>query len=57
VARSADKKRARLNIIEHVLANIPYEDGPREKVRLPKRHIRTADPVLRLPLKMVSEMH
>jgi hypothetical protein len=40
-----------------VLANIPYEDVPREKVRLPKRHIRTADPVLRLPLKMVSEMH
>ena len=57
VARSDDKRRARLNIIEHVLANIPYEDVPREKVRLPKRHIRTADPVLQLPLKMVSEMH
>ena len=43
VARSDDKRRARLNIIEHLLANIPYEDVPREKVRLPKRHTRGAD--------------
>lgn len=37
VARSNDKKRARLNIISHLLSKIPYEDVPREKVKLPKR--------------------
>jgi polyphosphate kinase 2 len=37
VARSDDKKRARLNIISHLLAQIPYEEAPREKVVLPKR--------------------
>ena len=37
VARSDDKKRARLNIISHLLSRIPYKDAPREKVKLPKR--------------------
>jgi polyphosphate kinase 2 len=37
VARSDDKKRARLNIISHLLARIPYKEAPREKVKLPKR--------------------
>jgi hypothetical protein len=37
VARSDDKKRARLNIITHLLAQIPYKQAPREKVKLPKR--------------------
>lgn len=37
VARSDDKKRARLNIISHLLARIPYKKAPREKVKLPKR--------------------
>jgi polyphosphate kinase 2 len=37
VARSDDKKRARLNIITHLLAQIPYDEVPREKVTLPKR--------------------
>ena len=57
VARSDDKRRARLNIIEHLLANIPYEDVPREKVKLPKRHTRAADRASRLPLKIVAEVH
>ncbi len=35
--RSDDKKRARLNVITHLLAQIPYEDVPREKVKLPAR--------------------
>ncbi|MEW5963073.1 MAG: polyphosphate kinase 2 [Pseudomonadota bacterium] len=39
VARSDDKKRARLNIIEHILSKIPYEDVPHKKVKLPKRHV------------------
>ena len=32
-----DKKRARLNCISHILDTIPYEDAPREKVKLPSR--------------------
>ncbi|MFG1301965.1 polyphosphate kinase 2 [Xanthobacter sp. V3C-3] len=37
VAHSDDKKRARLNIISHLLSRIPYEAVPREKIVLPKR--------------------
>jgi polyphosphate kinase len=37
VARSDDKKRARLNIISHLLGRIPYKTAPREEVTLPKR--------------------
>jgi len=36
VAKSDDKKRARLNIITHLLGRVPYKDVPREKVKLPK---------------------
>ena len=37
MARSDDKKRARLNIITHLLSQIPYKEIPRAKVELPKR--------------------
>jgi hypothetical protein len=37
VVRSDDKRRARLNLISHLLTNIPYTAVPREKVKLPKR--------------------
>ncbi|MEO3473743.1 polyphosphate kinase 2 [Roseomonas sp. CAU 1739] len=37
VAQSDDKKRARLNIIRHLLRHIPYEAPKREKIELPKR--------------------
>ena len=37
VADSNNKKRARLNIISHLLAQIPYESPPREPVVLPDR--------------------
>jgi polyphosphate kinase 2 len=37
VVRSDDKKRARLNVIRHILSRIPYKEAPREKVKLPKR--------------------
>ena len=37
VAKSDDKKRARLNIITHILKHIPYEEVPRAKVKLPPR--------------------
>ncbi|MGH6782062.1 MAG: polyphosphate kinase 2 [Sphingomonadaceae bacterium] len=34
---SDDKRRARLNIISHILSSIPYEAPPRDKIKLPKR--------------------
>ena len=37
VARSDDKRRARLNIIAHLLQKVPYKNAPREKVKLPER--------------------
>ena len=40
VAHSDDKKRARLNIITHLLNLIPYKEVPRSKVKLPKRQKR-----------------
>jgi polyphosphate kinase 2 len=39
VARSEDKKRVRLNVIDHLLKHIPYKAAPAEKVVLPKRKI------------------
>ena len=40
VVDSNDKKRARLNIISHLLEQIPYESPPREHVVLPTREKR-----------------
>ena len=37
IVDSDDKKRARLNIISHILSQIPYKQIDREKVKLPKR--------------------
>ena len=56
VARSDDKKRARLNIISHMLDNIPYEDAPREKVKLPKRQAAEDYREPNYPFKYIPEM-
>jgi len=40
VARSDDKKRARLNVITHLLGQVPYEPLKRKKIALPNRSIR-----------------
>jgi len=37
LARSDDKKRVRLNIISHLLGQIPYKSLPHKKVKLPPR--------------------
>ena len=34
---SNDKKKARLNCIEHILRQIPYEKVPKQKVKLGER--------------------
>jgi polyphosphate kinase 2 len=40
VASSDDKRRARLNIITHILGKIPYTEIEQPKIRLPKRQKR-----------------
>jgi len=40
LVHSDDKKRARLNIISHILDSIPYKKVPPEKVKLPKRDLK-----------------
>ena len=57
VARSDDKKRAQLNIIEHLLGKIPYEDVPRQKVKLPKRHVSPGRNENDYPFKFIPEVY
>ena len=55
VARSDDKKRARLNIISHLLSQIPYHKTPREKIKLPKRQKRGDYQEPEYPIKYIPE--
>lgn len=57
LARSNDKRKARLNIIEHILGAIPYKSVPRDKVKLPRRKLDKAAQELRRPVKDVPELH
>jgi polyphosphate kinase 2 len=57
VARSDDKRRARLNIIEHLLSKIPYTSVPRDKVKFPKRRVATDSGDLVHPVNLVPEAH
>jgi polyphosphate kinase 2 len=54
VARSDDKRRARLNVIEHLLSMVPYKKVPRDDVKLPKRQVKKRSD---LPLKFIPEIH
>jgi polyphosphate kinase 2 len=42
IVRSDDKKRARLNIISHLLSQFPYEPLPKVKVKIPDRDMKHA---------------
>jgi hypothetical protein len=57
VVRSDDKRRARLNLITHLLKQIPYETAPREKVKLPKRQKPGRYREARYPFKYVKELY
>jgi polyphosphate kinase 2 (PPK2 family) len=57
VVRSDDKRRARLNLITHLLGQIPYQAAPREKVKLPKRQKAKAYKEPNYPYKYVPEKH
>ncbi len=55
VARSDDKRRARLNIINHLLGKIPYEHTKPERIKLPKRRKRSGYREPEHPLRYVQE--
>jgi polyphosphate kinase 2 len=54
--RSDDKKRARLNIIKHILGQIPYKAAPREKIVLPKRQKPGKYKETNYPFKFIPEV-
>ena len=55
VVRSDDKKRARLNMITHLLSRVPYQEQPRARVKLPKRQKPHGYREPRYPFKYVEE--
>jgi polyphosphate kinase 2 len=57
VARSDDKRRARLNIITHLLGQIRYKQVPGEKVTLPKRQKANGYREPNYPFKFVAERY
>ena len=55
VARTDDKRRGRLNIISHLLKQIPYKKLPQDKVKLPKRQKRGGYREPDYPFKFIKE--
>ena len=53
VAVSNDKKRARLNIITHLLEQLPYEPLPRREIKLPRRQSRGKYAEPERPMRMI----
>jgi polyphosphate kinase 2 (PPK2 family) len=56
VVRSDNKRPAPLNVLAHVLSKIPYEELPREKVKLPKRQERGDYKEPNYPFKLIPEV-
>jgi polyphosphate kinase 2 len=56
VVRSDDKRRARLNVISHLLKQIPYRELPRDKPTLPKRQKAHGYAEPDYPYKLVPEL-
>ena len=56
VAHSDNKRRARLNILTHLLSKIPYEDLPRPEVELPKRQDRGNYEEADYPFRVIPEV-
>jgi polyphosphate kinase 2 len=57
VALTDDKRRARLNIISHLLKLIPYKTAPREKVKLPDRQKKGGYKEPEYPWKYIKERY
>ena len=56
VIHSDDKRRARLNAITHILRHVPYEDLPRQRVKLPDRQKAHGYKEPEYPYKFVPEL-
>jgi polyphosphate kinase 2 len=56
VVNSDNKRRARLNILSHVLSRVPYEALPRDKVKLPKRQGRGDYKETDYPFRRIPEV-
>jgi polyphosphate kinase 2 len=56
VIRSDEKKRARLNLISHLLKHIPYEEMKHERVKLPERQKAHGYKEPDYPYKFVPEL-
>jgi polyphosphate kinase 2 len=56
VAHSDDKRRARLNVISHLLRHVPYEELPREKIKLPERQKPHGYKEPDYPYKVIQEL-
>jgi polyphosphate kinase 2 len=56
LVRSDNKRRARLNVISHILGKIPYEPVRQPKVELPKRQGRGDYKETDYPFKIVPEL-
>ncbi len=57
VVHSDEKRRARLNLITHLLGQVPYEPLPREKVELPKRQKRGDYLELDHPYRLIKQVY
>jgi len=57
VVNSNDKRRARLNLIHHLLTQVPYKKAPREKVKLPERQKQGDYRETNYPFKFIPEPH
>src|SRR5215472_12678952 len=56
VVHSDNKRRARLNILSHILSKIPYEEPKRSKVELPKRQHRGDYKDTDYPFRLIPEV-
>ena len=55
IAHTDDKKRGRLNIISHLLSQIPYEKIDRPEIKLPRRQAARGYVEPDLPLRHIPE--
>jgi polyphosphate kinase 2 (PPK2 family) len=53
VVRTDDKRRGRLNLITHLLSQVPYEPLERQKITFPKRQARGSYTEPDLPLHYI----
>ena len=56
VVHSDNKRKARLNILTHILSKIPYEEPTRQKVELPKRQRRGDYKDPNYPFRVIPEV-